>query len=133
MQNYLCFIVFYNGMVSAKFTHILQGYFIWLPQYQWINPEGYGKCTMWVHWEIITRTESRLAPSQREMSLQVSHWLGTNLESALDNISKPKESMTKQNVYFQEYTVIHHLVELANFIHIIQGNLTDTGVIKWFP
>ena len=42
------------------------------------------------HWYIVSwiyRTDSRLAPSQWETSLQcnaVSHWLGANLESALD-------------------------------------------------
>ena len=38
----------YCDLVFANFTHILQGYFtgagaiVWLPQYQWSNPEGYG-------------------------------------------------------------------------------------------
>ena len=41
----VCFIL---HLVLADITHILQGYFtgtgaiIWLPQYQWSNPEEYG-------------------------------------------------------------------------------------------
>ena len=38
------------------------------------------------------RADSRLAPSQWETPLQsnvVSHWLGANLESALELITKP--------------------------------------------
>ena len=41
----------------------------------------------WYPWDDITRADSRLSTSQWEMSLQsnaISHWLGANLESALD-------------------------------------------------
>ena len=40
-------------------------------------------------WRVINRADSRFAPSQWETLLQsntVSHWLGTNLESALVNL-----------------------------------------------
>ena len=47
------------------------------------------------------RTDSRLAPSQWEMLLQsnaVSHWLGTNLESALQNHCWNKPAPGQRNV-----------------------------------
>ena len=51
MYNHLCIGITSQELctqVLIDFTHILQGYFtgtgeiMWLPQYQWRNPEGYG-------------------------------------------------------------------------------------------
>ena len=55
----------------------------------WLNSSRHGKTWDWHYWhdsQLIFRADSRLPPSQWEMSLQSntdSHWLGANLESPL--------------------------------------------------
>ena len=52
--------------------------------------DGLLDVSQWCHMSII-KADSRLAPSQWEMSLQsnvISHWLGANLESALIMVSE---------------------------------------------
>ena len=71
----------------------------------------------------VIRTDSRLAPSQWETLLQsnaVSHWLGTNLESALDDVTFASKhftvKMSNNEVYFKiiHFTLLPPIPELLS-------------------
>ena len=82
------------------------------------------------------RADSRIASSQWESSLQsnaVSHWLGTNLESALD--MKKTYSYFKTCPWFCCALVRFDILVDAydSFYHILQCRCTVTRAIVWLP
>ena len=84
--------------ISIKFIHIsTKAVPLWSLQiYIWVYvfSSNIISCTDFVFCQtcINHRVDSRHAPSQWETSLQsnASHWLGTNIESALNQISGPR-------------------------------------------
>ena len=80
----------------------------------------------------IIRDDSRLAPSQWETSLQsnvVSHWLGANLESALQNASAVAAHVLPNN----ETWNYHGHMKLPKIARIHQVNTNKNNLCDAFP
>ena len=91
-----CFILFIIIIINIPFQNcnFASGHIVFLQQIRfitllWQNLKWYNIIGPVLTIDLNHRVDSRFAPSQWEMSLQsntVSHWLGTNLESALNHM-----------------------------------------------
>ena len=84
-----------------------------------------------LHWimSYSHRADSRLAPSQWERSLQsntVSHWLGSNLESALHSYSVPRGKHREVDTFY----VLGHTKIAINILRPRQNGRHFADILK---
>ena len=80
-----------------------------------------------------TRADSRFAPSQWETALQsnaVSHWLGTNLESALKTIIQVQTLVQVSNHPFPDSTIHGKIFNEMPWIQLLGVSISS---LTWTP